>query len=143
MKKVIGIFMAIIMVFLVVSIAFGESMEEEVKEFALDHKELVKFVSESGYGYNIVGDCAYAIGNLGEAFSDVYDFIDNYEEKYIRENWPDFASDVKIEYTYVGMTDNYTIVCVWLTLENGKTFDEYVEGEPALSKMAGLMAFKR
>lgn len=141
MKKVIGIFMTMVMVFLIFSIAFGDV--QEVVDFCNDHKMLEMYAKSMEINvYNIIGDCAYTIGTIGEQYDDIYDFMENYRS-YLEKDWPDFADDVKIEYTYVGMTENYILLGVWLKLDNGKLMCDYVSNEPAVTEMSAVVYCKR
>lgn len=143
MKKVIGIFMAIVFVFVFGSMAFGE-IADEVIEFCKDNA-LKTYLREDNdtYGYNIIGDCGYVISNMGEEFDDIYDFMANYKDGYLRKYWPEFANDVEVEFTYVGRTEHYEMICVWLKLNNGKVMSDYVETEPEVSELSGMIVFKR
>ena len=141
MKKIIGIFMTIVLVSLIVSVAFGDGRANELIEFCKGDKYLEKYIkSIELYDYNIIGDCAYAVSDFDEEdYKDMYDFMDNYH-LYLEENWPDFANDVNIEFTYVGSTENYCIICVWLKLNNGKVMSDYVDREPPVSEISALVA---
>ena len=143
MKKVTGILIVLAMVISMVNVAFGDM--EEVYRYVEENGYLDEFVMENyeAQSYNIVGGCAYTIGNLVETEDlDIYEFMEWYP-RYLEEHFPKFAEDVIIEFTYAGDTENYVLVTVWLTLENGKVFSDYLYGEPAVSEMAGIMACKK
>lgn len=143
MKKVIGIFMAMVMVFIMMSMALGDAYNwyDEVKDFCNDNRNLEQYVAVEG-DYNIVNGVAYACGNIGSQYTDMYDFMDNYPN-YLKKYWPEFAEDVIIDYTYAGSTEHTYILCVWLKLENGKVFSDYVEYEPNVTEMSALVLFDK
>lgn len=148
MKRIIGIIMMVVM--LVCCFTANAEPIDELMDFIGDNNRILsRFVGPEPYGtsgnYNIMCDCVYAIAIIEWTscdFEDKYDFMNRYPE-YLAEHWPEFAKDVKIEYTYTGRTEHYEIICTWLTLENGRTFNEYVNGEPELSKMAALCCCAR
>lgn len=143
MKKVVGIFMTMVMVFVMISVAFGE-MIEEVENFCNENRNL-KLYAESIriHDYYIVGDCAYAVSNFGgDDYDSIYELMMGYES-YLKDNYPDFAKDVEIDITYVGSTENYEMICVWLKLNNGKTFKDYLFCEPEVSEISGIMTCRK
>ena len=143
MKKVVGIFMAMVMVFMIFSVALGD-MTEEVYDFCNENESL-KYYAESiaHYDYYIVGDCAYAVSNFGgDNYDGIYELFMAYES-YLKENYPELERDVEIDITYVGSTENYEMICVWLKLNNGKTFKDYLESEPEVSELSGIFTCKK
>jgi uncharacterized protein YozE (UPF0346 family) len=137
MKKMMVILMTVIMVILA-SVAYGDTADE-VKDFLENNRRYLKeYIVEEGENYNIVDGIAYTVGNIGERFTDMWDFMKNYE-KYLKENWPEFAEVVRVDYTYAGSTENYDIICVWLDLKWYGVFSDFIESEPDTNMMSGLI----
>ncbi len=142
MKKVVGIFMVMFMVFIVIGIALGEEeqWETEVINFCNEHESLKRFVESDEHEYTIINGCGYIYGKCTQ-FKDWHEYINSYGS-YLSEQFPELAKEVKYEFTYTGKTEHTTMVCVWLKLENGKVFSDYSEYEPAVSELAGLIVFE-
>ncbi len=136
MKKMMVILMMVMAMF--VNVAFGDAADE-VNEFLNENWRYMKeYIVTEGENYNIVDGIAYAVGNVGERFDDMYDFMKHYED-YLKEYWPEFASVVYVDYTYAGSTENYDLICVWLDLKWYGLFSDFVEGEPDTNLMSGLI----
>ena len=141
MKKVVGIFFAVVMVFVFASIAFAD---EEVTSFCSEHFYLNKFISENGEHYNVIGNDAYGIGEFGDYFGTMEDFMDKYVSEYLSDMWPEFAKDVEVEYyTLTIASEHYEYLIVELKLNNGKLMNDYVSYEPAVSRIVGLVPFTK
>lgn len=142
MKKVIGIILMMVMVFMT-SVALCDA-KDEIINYCKENTHYFKEYIEAESGYNIVGKHAYAIASFDEQeignFT-IHEFMEWYNT-YFTDNWPELAKDVKIDCTYAGHTENYRLYCIWLELNNGKTFNDYIEDEPDVSLISGLLALK-
>lgn len=143
MKKVIGIFLMMVMVFTMMTVAFGDTREEIINYCENDKRNFGQYITGDEF-YNIVGDCAYAIANFEGCGheDDIRDFMAFYQD-YLAENWPEFAEDVNVSCTYAGSTENYRLYCIWLELNNGKVFSDYVTDIPDVSVMSGMLALNK
>ena len=142
MKKVIGIFLTMVLVAVFVSMAMADY--DEVRSFCLDHFYLNKFVTENGERYNIIDSDAYVIGDFGDYFGTMDDFMDKYVSEYLAPEWPEFANDVEVEYYKVVQdSENYEYLIVELKLSNGKLMNDYLNSEPAVSRITGIIPFAK
>lgn len=147
MKKIVGIFIVLVLLAISVSIAFGEKYQE-AEEFCKRYYYLNKFVTEEGYygNYNIVNGVAYAISNISdeEDFNTKDKFMENYVSMYLAPHWETFSNEVDVQYfEVVQESENYTYLIVELTLRNGKTMNEYLESEPTVNKIVGIIPFDK
>lgn len=144
MKKVIGIFLMMVMVFTMMTVAFGDTREEIINYCENDKRNFGQYITTEIGQYNIIGGCAYTIAWLDgcEYEDDIRDFMTFFENRLV-ENWPEFAEDVNVSCTYAGSTENYRLYCIWLELDNGKVFSDYVTDEPDVSVMSGMLALNK
>ena len=139
MKKVIGIILTMVFVLaFTTAFALCDYMSEIISYCEQDTYHFGQYIEGSEH-YNVIGDHAYAIAEFSECdATDIREF-EKWYKAYLADFCPEIINDVKVDFTYAGHTENYRLYCIWLELDNGKTFGDYVEGEPFVKVMSGMI----